>query len=895
MPANSAGTNLIVSGSTVASFSDVLVGDVWLASGQSNMEWPLQQEQFGASELAANANQPLIRLLRVSAGGQPTPQDTFSGTWQACTAQNAASFSAVAYYFAQRIRAEVNVPIGIIGSYWGGSCIRAWCSREALMSTHRFCEGFASGTGNCDAAALYNAMIHPLAPYALKGAIWYQGESDVGTDYVQMQQTMVRSWREEWQQGDFPFYYVAIAPYYGIAGPLQGDFWNQQFNLISVTNSGLAVISDDAAAEYYNLHPIQKKKVGERLAYWALHQDYLPDKASLSNLPYSGPLFRFLEATNGKVVLHFDHTEGGLTTYDGLSVKGFELAGLDGVFRQPTATITGNTLELAHPQVFFPYAVRMGYLADATNVPNLGNGAGLLAAGFSALNNPPKVSLLSPTNGALLPANSIITLSAQATDANGTVANVEFFAGGTKLGQASAPPYTCSWSNPAAGSYVLWVKATDNDGLTTDSKPIKVTVGSPPAKWRYEAENAAYDSTITVNQDGTASGCHALLMQGTGAITWTIANVPANTNYDISIGYQLLSGEKYQYLSVNGGAAVSIHYDGPGGIWQDKVVTVALNAGANTVTITPYWGWQYFDYLDVPFGAVAGTNRPIFLSTPADRPVVPNTTMIVTNRARNADGSTNALTYQLLNPPPGAAISSEGVISWMVQAAQASNTFLIQTVASDGRSASTNQFRATVMPRLASRFEAESALLTPGMNIGNDPNASGGAYVDMQTGGVIVWTITNVPAADTYHLVIGYNLAYGAPKTQNLRVNNSANTTAVVFSAPTDTWQRLTVPVALNAGTNTINIESSWGYEFFDYIELPLATPPPIIYGLSQSPDRGFSFYCNVSAGANFTIEASEDLRHWQPVYSGISPNGDISYTDYTSTATGRRFYRVKQ
>jgi sialate O-acetylesterase len=894
MTANAVGATLTVSGTAMVTFNDVLIGDVWLASGQSNMEWPLQQEQLGSSELAANANQPLIRLLRVNPGGQPTPEDTFPGTWQACSAQSAASFSAVAYYFAQRIRAEVGVPLGIIGTYWGGSCIRAWCSREALMSTHKFCDGFASGTANCDAAALYNAMIHPLIPYAIKGAIWYQGESDVGTDYVLMQQTMVRSWRQEWQQGDFPFYYVALAPYYGIAGPLQGDFWNQQFTLMSVTNSGLAVISDYLPAEYYNLHPVEKKKVGERLAYWALHQDYAPDKSSLSNLPYSGPLFRFLEATNGKVILHFDHTEGGLTTWDGLSVKGFELAGLDGVFKQPAVTINSNTLELVHPDVTFPYAVRMGYLADATNVPNLASGAGLLAAGFLALNNPPQVSLLSPVSGAMLPSASVITLSAQASDANGTVTNVEFFVGGTKLGHITSPPYSVSWSNPADGRYVLSVAATDNDGLKTTSNPIKVTVGSPPAKWRYEAENAAFDSTMTMNQDGTASGCHALSMQSTGTITWNIPNVPVSSNYDISIGYLLTSGEKHQNLSVNGGLAVSIDYDGPVGIWQDKVVNVALNAGTNTIVISADWGWQNFDYLDVPFGLVAGTNAPRFLSQPADRPAVADTTIIVTNRAQSADGSTNNLTYELLNPPAGAAVSSDGVISWSIQSAQASNTFLIQTVVSDGLSAATNGFRVTVLSRLPSRFEAEAALITPGMSVGTDPAASGGAYVDMQTAGVIVWTIPNVPVADTYDLRIGYNLAYGTPKTQNLRVNNSANTTAVVFSAPPNTWQVITVPVALNAGTNTINIESSWGYEFFDYVELPLVAPAPTIFGGRRTPGGGFTFLFDVPAGKSYSVEASDDLVQWQAVYSGSGTEATESYTDPFPSPTGRRFYRLQ-
>jgi hypothetical protein len=286
-------------------------------------------------------------------------------------------------------------------------------------------------------------------------------------------------------------------------------------------------------------------------------------------------------------------------------------------------------------------------------------------------------------------------------------------------------------------------------------------------------------------------------------------------------------------------------------------------------------------------------NSLVLDQSPPDRPVVANTLLTVTNSAHATNGSTNTLIYQLVSPPTGAAISPGGVISWTPSSVQASQTYSLITLVSDGSSSATNAFHVTVVPRFNRRFEAEAAFFTPDMSVGSDPAASGGAYVDFQNG-LMRWTIPDVPATDTYLMTIRFNLHYDTPKPQNLRVNNSVTTTTVDFTGPTNVWQQITVPVALNAGTNTIAIERNYGYMYFDYLELPLLLPPPTIFGAKKLPGGGFTFAFDVPAGQNYSVEASEDLVNWQPLYSGVGTAGTESYTDSMSSASGRRFYRLQ-
>ena len=288
---------------------------------------------------------------------------------------------------------------------------------------------------------------------------------------------------------------------------------------------------------------------------------------------------------------------------------------------------------------------------------------------------------------------------------------------------------------------------------------------------------------------------------------------------------------------------------------------------------------------------VISGNSLVFDYSPPDRPVIANTLMTVTNSAHAISGATNALTYQLVSPPSGATISSNGVITWTPSSAQAAQTNPIITLVSDGSSSATNSFKVTVVPRLNQRFEAEAAFFTPDSTVGYDAAASGGAFVDFQNG-LIRWTIPNVPATDTYLMTIRYNLHYGSPKTQNIRVNTSATTTAVDFTGPA-VWQQITIPVALIAGTNTITLERNYGYEYFDYIDLPLILPPPTIYAARKIPGGGFAFSFDVPAGQSYSVEASEDLVHWQSIYSGTGTAGAESYTDSPGSAPGYRFYRL--
>ena len=221
-----------------------------------------------------------------------------------------------------------------------------------------------------------------------------------------------------------------------------------------------------------------------------------------------------------------------------------------------------------------------------------------------ATNAPPNVTLTTPTNNSVFATATTIALAANATDADGSVTNVEFFQGATKLGEDNTAPYQYNWTNPPAAVYSLTARATDNGGLITTSAPVNITVGSPPTTLRYEAETAVRTGTISLGSNPGASAGQYLYMQGDGTITWTVTNSLGAGTYNLSIGYFLPTsfGAKTQTLRINGGTGTSVVFNLPENVWQAKTVAVLLNAGVNTIAIEKDWGYMYFDYIELPIG-----------------------------------------------------------------------------------------------------------------------------------------------------------------------------------------------------------------------------------------------------------------------------------------------------
>ena len=412
--------SLTVKGRNTVEIKNVLIGEVWLCSGQSNMEFPVDRDTTSrwknamttVKEELQNADYPEIRFFRVEHQLAPdAPADDCSGVWEVCTPATAARFSAVGFIFGRKIHNEIHRPVGLIQSTWGGTHAESWTKKEAMqgvyydnlraeqksiienapaekkryereIAAYKTAKAINPDTvlktpdkakklnDNLRMSTLWNGMINPILPYTIKGVIWYQGESNDSraADYQMVFTNLIRSWRAEWKQGDFPFYFVQIAPYRKQSPTLrEGQLRTWQ----TVKNTGMAVITD--AGDSTNIHPRNKVIPGERLAYWALSHDYDID------VPYMGPVYKSMTVRGGVAELSFDYTGSGLDS-KGQPLKGFVIAGDDGVFYPAQAVIRGDKVEVSSPQVSLPVAVRYGW--DKFFRVNLYNREGLLATPF---------------------------------------------------------------------------------------------------------------------------------------------------------------------------------------------------------------------------------------------------------------------------------------------------------------------------------------------------------------------------------------------------------------------------------------------------------------------------------------------------------------------------------
>jgi sialate O-acetylesterase len=425
MPANATGADLVVTrGHTSITLRDVVVGEVWLASGQSNMEWGLgSSPKLFDVERTRPAN-PLIRHLRVEHAGADVPATKVPHSgWQTATPDTISGFSAVGYFFAQRLSEELKVPVGLLQASWGGTAIESWIP-EPVLRTHRswpalqrtmatamqtWPERYAAQPGleaawakaqednrthgtpitmewprppmgpgsGFTPARLFNGMIAPFAPYALRGALWYQGESNVGRhrDYAELLPAMIGAWRATWPLGDFPFLVVQLPNFEGWdRKPGTGWAYLREAQELAVRRTpaaALAVTVD--GTEPHDLHPQDKKPVGDRLARLALARIH-----GVRGLADSGPAVQAVAREGAAFRVTFTRADGLKSTAP--DVGGFELAGADRIFHPATARIEGATVIVSSPKVAEPVALRYAFrnIPDAT----LANAAGLPATPF---------------------------------------------------------------------------------------------------------------------------------------------------------------------------------------------------------------------------------------------------------------------------------------------------------------------------------------------------------------------------------------------------------------------------------------------------------------------------------------------------------------------------------
>ncbi|MEM9942698.1 MAG: sialate O-acetylesterase, partial [Planctomycetota bacterium] len=423
MKASKEAVRLSVKGKNSIQLNDILIGEVWLCSGQSNMEWSVARSGNAEQEIAS-ANYPMIRHMKIKRTPSNIALQDAETKWEVCTPETAAEFTATGYYMARQLYKELNVPIGLVNSSWGGTKVEPWtppvgfASVPALKKIHSevlaktpntksynqilgkhiaavdswlksakkslgtttpvspspvFPDVIKPYTSHQSPTMLYNGMIHPLVGFSIRGAIWYQGESNHtdGMMYFKKKKALIQGWRELWGQGDFPFYFVQIAPFqYGNENPtILAKFWEAQEKVTELPNVKMVVINDIATVD--NIHPPNKQDVGLRLANLALKYDY-----GKTELIADSPRFESVKTSGNQLIIQFSGTGGGLKTSDGNPPSHFELIGPNsGGFHPANAAIEGDKVVLTSELVVAPTAFRFAW--NKTAEPNLTGSTGL--------------------------------------------------------------------------------------------------------------------------------------------------------------------------------------------------------------------------------------------------------------------------------------------------------------------------------------------------------------------------------------------------------------------------------------------------------------------------------------------------------------------------------------
>ena len=433
-PADATGATLtITTGTDKIQIADVLVGEVWFASGQSNMFYTMNRSPEYAA-LIAESNHPGLRMFNAPLVTAAENQDDIEGAWQTTTPETTSGFSAVAFFFARKLHLELGIPVGVIKSAWGGKPVETFTSREALNTlpaTKALVDATLKDAANYDQAkadaayatkltqwkttmaaakgqspeqrkrlpkkpdapkpplltegkpgVLFASMIHPFTGYTMRGAIWYQGEGNAKAGAVPYDQTlplMINDWRKRWND-EFSFYYVQLASYHAPStAPGTPDSWaltqdRMRLVLATTPKTGMAITND--VGEANDIHPKNKKDPGERLARWALAKDYG------QTLTYSGPLFQSSQTLDNAIRVTFDQSGSGLKSRDGGPLKRFEIAGPDKVWHWADAKIDSpNSVLVSSPQVKQPAAVRYAWAANPEGA-NLVNSEGLPTSVF---------------------------------------------------------------------------------------------------------------------------------------------------------------------------------------------------------------------------------------------------------------------------------------------------------------------------------------------------------------------------------------------------------------------------------------------------------------------------------------------------------------------------------
>lgn len=595
MSAQATGSNFTISeaGGNTITLVNVVVGDVWLCSGQSNMAMSLGSCNRPAD--ISSANFPGIRHFAVGLADLGDPTENLSGNWSVCSPATAGGFSAVAFYFGRQIyqNLNTNVPIGLVVSSVGGTRIDPWLAPEGLIDIPELLPLFSQRVANYGPFSLFNGMIYPLAPFAVKGLIWYQGENSETTvqsadSYFLKMRALAQGWKRFLGVDDLPFYFVQIANY-GVqpadATPvLFSGSWNadtrvQQMNAMSIPHAGMASAID--IGESANMHPLDKSDLGDRLALWALKNDY-----GQSNLVPSGPILKDVSVSGSKAICTFDYAGNGLmvgfkqpylpTVETNAPLALFSIAGADGIWYWATATIVGETVELTSPSVTTPQKVAYACWQNPLGA-NLYNRDGLPASPFYVDNITAKctVTATSETGGSISPVGTNTYLERTAAlyqitpDAGNYIQDVKV--DGVSVG--------------TAGTYVF-------DPLYTNHTIVASFTNVPPS----------FTINASVGPGGSMNPNGIITLEQGGAETFTITPNPGCLASLLVDGLPMESRTRFSLADIQANHDIAANFSctikasaGAGGSIIPSG-TLVLPAGTNqTFTIAPNNYYQVFN------------------------------------------------------------------------------------------------------------------------------------------------------------------------------------------------------------------------------------------------------------------------------------------------------------
>ena len=846
IPALSAGgpyTMTIQSGEQKISITNVYIGDVWLASGQSNMELTVSNAD-SASAVVAAANDQTIRQFKIPKGLSNDPSDALpSGSaWTPATSQYVGNFTAVGYFFAKNLKANVNVPIGIINSSYGGSRLETWMSKEMLGYNEQDTI-LANGEPERQPTVAYNKMIYPILRYPIKGVIWYQGESNADNmedalAYGDLFKTMITSWRGVFNQGNFPFLWVQL-PNYGQVydQPQNWDAWPQlragQSSALSLPNTGEAITIDVGDID---IHPKHKQPVGYRLSLLARKIVYGEDIVA------SGPRYssNFLRE-DGKVEINYIDIGSGLIAKDSAngSIKGFAVGDDNNKLAWANAVIEGNQVIVWSEQLTNPSIVRYAWEYNPAGV-NLYNQEGLPAAPFFANVNPGfKIAKFSAARTVIEQGQSTILTWLVFGASSVTLDGIEVDTAGTKNVSPSSDT-----------SYFLIAVNRDNAG-EKDTAEVTITVLDPSQINRatnQPATASTYEACCGTDRlpkfavDGDMNTRWSSAWQTAGNGNTADPNLDDDPNDEwiavdlgeaIDINRVILSWESAyasQYdidLSYDGYIWHTVHEERNGNGGQDNIILDPAQSGRfiriHCINRATQFGYSLFE-IGV-YGLIAAkkpptikvnTNQGNVVSPYKELTLIATTTVDTGSSVQQVDFYSDGQLIETANSEPYQAKWTPGD----------NEKYSITAIVTDheGLKVQSDTLIVYTENDTFTRFEAEKASYTGQGKKITSAGRSGGAYLEMRDAWTLTFNNISVLEEANYLIEIAYQLTFESPKTQYLVVNGDT-VEAVEFTAPNKSvWLNKGTIIHLNKGLNTVAFYGYWNWMSFDFIAISGAT-----------------------------------------------------------------------